>query len=130
MALDGLPETWSVWNHVEEDRLILAYRPDVFNGADFPAACLPTIYVREGEKDLRRAGDEPTVATEGTWTVTLFLEPEVSSGFGTFDTWAAAVGRATDVATDFDAGAVDIREIYDLPREDYLDRLERLTGQA
>ncbi len=129
MALEGLPESWTVWNHVEGDRLILAYRPDVFDGSEFPPACLPTLYVREGEQDLRRAGERPTPATAGSWTVTLFLEPEVSASFGSYDTWAAAVERATDVATDFDGGGVDVRGLYQLPREGYLDRLERLTGR-
>lgn len=130
MSLDGLPEGWAVWNHVEEDRLILAYRPDVFDGSTFPPACLPTIYVREGEQDLRRAGGRPTPDTAGTWTVTLFLEPEVEAGFGTFDTWSAAVERATALAADFDGGGIDVRSLYQRPREDYLDRLERLTGRA
>ncbi|MFW6448465.1 MAG: DUF5820 family protein [Halobacteriota archaeon] len=128
MTLRGLPAAWTVWDHVESDRLILTYRPDVFDGSAFPAACLPTIYVREGERDPRHAGTAPAAGTEGTWTVTLFLEPEVSERRGRFETWDEAVEAAVDLATAFDAGEYDLRELYQLPREAYLDRLERLTG--
>lgn len=43
-----LPEGWRVWSE-SDDRLILAYRPDVFDGAGFAAPCLPTLYVTRGQ---------------------------------------------------------------------------------
>lgn len=127
MDSDALPPGWALWNLEERESLILAFRPDVFDGEAFPSACLPTIYVREGEKDLRNAGREPVVGTEGSWTVRLFLEPDVSTGPSTHAAWDAAVDEAVSLAESFAAGEVDLRAIYQLPREDYLERLEQLT---
>ena len=128
MTIDGLPDAWSVWDRAPGDRLILAFRPDVFNGSRFPAACLPTIYVREGEQDLRHAGPQPAAGTEGSWTVTLFLEPEVSERLGEAESFEAAERTAVEAAVAFAAGEVDIDTIYQLPREDYLETLHELIG--
>lgn len=128
MELEGLPDGWTVWDHAPEDRLILAYRPDVFDGSTLSPACMPTIYVREGEQDLRRAGPQPASGTAGTWTVTLILEPEVDRQLSTRDTFEAATMAAVAYARAFDAGALDLESIYQVPREDYLAALAELVG--
>ena len=53
MSLDALPAGWQVWTEEHEGRVILAYRPDVFDADEFPAACLPTIYVTNGSRANR-----------------------------------------------------------------------------
>lgn len=126
MDPDGLPAGWSVWDHVPEDRLILAFRPDVFDGSTLPPACLPTIYVREGERDPRRPGRRPAPGTEGRWTVTLFLEPDVRARLGERDTWEGARSLAVDRAGAFVAGEIAIEELYQLPHEEYLEAIRAL----
>lgn len=118
-----LPEGWCVWND-DGEKVVLAYRPDVFNGADFPAPCLPTLYVTRGQRD-RRPGGERVRADE--WFVTLFLEPDVSDDAGAYGSRDAALDAARDVATRFADGAYDYRGAYQVPRDAYLDRLDELT---
>jgi len=118
------PDGWRVWSE-SENRLILAYRPDVFDGAGFPAPCLPTIYVTRGQRD-RRPGPERARPTE--WFVTLYLEPDVSHELPACEDREAALEAAREVATAFADGGVDYRGLYQVPREAYLDELDRLTG--
>lgn len=129
MAVEGVAEGWTVWDHEPDDRLILVFRPDIFDGDAFPAACLPTIYVREGERDLRLLSPDPAPGTEDTWRVQLFLEPAVGETFGTFDSWDDAVDGAVDVAGRFCAGELDLHGMYLDPREAYLARLDALLDQ-
>lgn len=129
MDLEDVPDGWRIWDHEPEDRLILVFRPDVFDGSTFPPACLPTIYVREGMQDLRHAGPEPTPSSAGTYTVRLFLEPEVETDAKTHDRWSGAIEAAVALAEEFTTGEIDLRAMYHHPREPYLDRLDELTGQ-
>jgi hypothetical protein len=120
------PEGWTLWNDEPDGRRILVYRPDVFRESEFPAECLPTIFVSNGPRGRRPTGrrrDDPT------WHVTLFLEPEVEGASETFDTREAALTGATDLARQFAAGDVDYRAAYQVPREAYFDRLDELTGR-
>ncbi|MFO7833249.1 MAG: DUF5820 family protein [Halohasta sp.] len=127
MELPELPAGWRVWNAESEGRVILAYRPDVFDSAAFPAACLPTIYVTNGSP--RRRPGAGSVDTDH-WQVKLFVEPEVAVGTDAFDDRPAAVDGAVETARAFAAGEVDYREAYQVPRDDYLDRLDELTGRT
>jgi len=119
-----LPDGWRVWSE-SNDRLILAYRPDVFDGAGYPAPCLPTIYVTRGQRD-RRPGPERSRPEE--WFVTLYLEPDVSHERPASDDREAALDDALEVARAFAEGEFDYRAMYQVPREAYLDELDRLTG--
>jgi len=125
MDLDDLDDDWTVWNEAEEE-LILAYRPDVFDSDAFPAPCLPTIYLTRGRRTRRpgaqRSGED--------WYVTLYLEPEVDRDADSYDDRAAAVEAAVDLANRFAAGDLDYRALYQVPRADYLDELDELTGRA
>lgn len=125
-ALDSPPEGWTVWNENNDGRVILAYRPDVFDAASFPAACLPTLYLTKGRHSDRRPGPERRGADQ--WFVTLYLEPEISAPEQQFDTRAAAIEGLFDLAAAFAAGEVDYRDLYQVPREEYFDRLDELTG--
>lgn len=128
---DGsLPAGWDLWDHEPGSRLILAYRPDIFDGSRHPPACLPTIYVREGRKDLRRAGPQPAAGSSGQWTVTLFLEPEVSTRLAACESMDDATEAAIDQATAFVNGEIDLRELYQRPREEYLSTLETMIGRG
>lgn len=121
-----LPDGWVVWNDEPEGRAILAYRPDVFDSQSFPAECMPTLFLARGSQPRRPNASR--IAGDG-WRVTLFLEPEVDVGTETFDARAQAVDGAIDYAHRFSAGEVDYRGAYQVPREDYFEKLDELTGR-
>lgn len=124
----SLPDAWTLWSQGEDGRLVLAYRPDVFNADDFPPACLPTLYLTHGKR-TRRPGTNPTSrANDADWYVTLYLEPDVSAENERFSTRDDALERALDLARAFDGGEIDYRGLYQVPRETYFDRLDELTG--
>lgn len=123
--MDDLPEGWVTWSE-GRGKVVLAYRPDVFDTEAFPAPCLPTIYVTHGQRSRRPGRRQPTEETP--WYVTLFLEPEVDRGPHTFDSREAGFAGARDVAQQFTDGTIDYRSLYQVPRPDYLDRLDELTG--
>lgn len=119
----SLPTGWQCW-HEERDRVILAYRPDVFDSKAFPAPCLPTIYVTSGSPRRRPGGSDTD-----TWQVTLFLEPEIEAVSENYEDRAAAIDGAIDHAERFATGEIDYRALYQVPREAYFDRLDELTGE-
>jgi hypothetical protein len=125
MSYDDLPEGWRVWADEHEGRSVLAYRPDVFDTTEYPAPCLPTIYVSDGSRKRRPGASQRRT---DTWHVSLFLEPEVEGPVETYDSRSAAVDGAVALATRFVDGDVDYRGFYQLPREAYLDRLDDLVG--
>ncbi|TYT62190.1 DUF5820 family protein [Natrialba swarupiae] len=127
--LATLPPAWEIWSDGEDGRLVLAYRPDVFDGDEFPAACLPTLYLTHGRR-TRRPGQNPTDSTgDDDWFVTLYLEPDVSlEGGERFSTRADALKSVVELADRFDDGEIDYRGLYQVPRERYFDRLDELTG--
>lgn len=129
--LAALPEAWTVWSDGTggDGRLVLGYRPDVFDSEAFPAPCLPTLYVTRGRAERRRPPGSPDTP-RGDWHVTLYLEPEVSAPSRRHDRREAAIRDAVEWADAFDRGAVDYRDLYQVPREQYLDRLDELTGRA
>lgn len=126
--MDELADGWEVWSEGEH-RVVLAYRPDVFEGRSFPPACLPTIYVTRGRRS-RRPGVDLDPAPDTPWFVTLFLEPEIERSADRYDDREAALAGARDLARRFAHGEIDPRALYRITddREAYLDRLEELTG--
>ncbi|MEF8781127.1 MAG: DUF5820 family protein [Haloferacaceae archaeon] len=127
MGLPTLPDGWTVWNDGSDGRIVLTYRPDVFDSRAFPAACLPTIYVTDGAR-----GGRPAAGRRGDtgWQVALFLEPEVELERRSYDDRPDAVDGAASIAAAFAAGELDYRDAYQVPRESYLDRLDELTERA
>ena len=125
--LEDLPDGWQVWNAEDGGRVVLAYRPDVFDGEAFPAACLPTLTVAPGPSP-----DAPPErrARSGRWYAALYLEPDVRvrACDASHDTRDGAVAAAVETARAFAAGGVDYRGAYLEPRADYLDRLDALVG--
>lgn len=124
--MDDLPDGWNRWND-EETKLVWAYRPDVFNGSDFPSACLPTIYITKGKR-TRRPGVDP--APDASWYVTLYLEPEVARDEEAFSSRDGALAGARALAARFADGDIDYRDLYQVPREEYFAKLDELTGGA
>jgi hypothetical protein len=127
MDAEKLPTGWEVWNAESEGRVVLVYRSDVFDSQAFPAPCLPTIRVAPGSPGRRRRrGAE---RTEG-WSASLRLEPEVRvrECDRRTESREAALAAAREVAAAFAAGEVDYRGAYQVPRENYLEELDRLTG--
>lgn len=127
MALDDLPDSWTVWTEQRDGRVILAYRPDVFDTESFPAPCLPTIYVTNGSRANRPGAGQ--YQTE-EWHATLFAEPEIELANETRESREAAIEAAVDVAERFAAGEIDYRGAYQEPREAYLDELDERTGRG
>ena len=121
-----LGDGWRVWN-AEDDRIVFAYRPDVFDGDEFPAPCLPTLYVTRGRRTRRPEGTR-NLPPGTPWMVTLYLEPEVSHEPDAHDSFAAARSAAEALTRRFAAGDVDYRSLYQVPRERYLEALDELTG--
>ena len=126
MGFEALPEGWTVWNEEPDGRGILAYRPDVFEGETYPAPCMPTIYVTDGSRRAR-PGAGQRVTDE--WHVTLFLEPEIEAPTETYGERERAVEAAVAMADRFARGEIDYRDLYQVPREDYFEKLDELTGR-
>lgn len=124
----ALGDGWQVWN-AEEDRVIIAYRPDVFDGSEFPAACLPTIYVTRGRRTRRPEGNR-NLPPDAPWMVTLFLEPDVNRDPEPHESLEDALETAKTLTRRFAAGEVDYRGLYQVPREDYFEKLDDLTGAS
>lgn len=123
----ALGDGWRIWN-AEESRVVLAYRPDVFDGADFPAPCMPTIYVTRGRRTRRPEGNR-NLPPDAPWMVTLYLEPDVNRPPDAYDTVEGARDGAEGLSRRFAAGELDYRSLYQVPRDRYLDELDTLTGR-
>lgn len=123
----ALGDGWQVWN-AEDTRAILAYRPDVFNGSEFPAACLPTVYVTRGRRNRRPEGNR-NLPPNAPWMVTLYLEPEVNRDPDAYDTRSGALDGAVELTHRFADGDIDYRGLYQVPRERYFEKLDELTGR-
>jgi len=125
--MDDAPAGWEVWHAGDDGRVVLAFRADVFDGGAFPAACMPTLYLTRGRRNARRPGPERETATD--WFVTCFLEPEVTITEDRFERRDDALDHLRTVAADFADGALDYRDAYQVPRDEYLAKLDELTGR-
>ncbi|SFS08078.1 hypothetical protein SAMN05216559_3348 [Halomicrobium zhouii] len=125
MSFDSLADDWVVWSD-EGEKAVLAFRPDVFDGDEFPAPCLPTIYLTRGQRD-RRPGSRRVGAD---WYVTLALEPEITREADAYEDREGAVAGAVALAEAFATGEIDYRDLYQVPRPDYFERLDELTGRG
>jgi len=122
-----LGDGWRVWN-AEEARVVLAYRPDVFDGTEFPAPCLPTLYVTRGRRNRRPEGNR-NLPPDAPWMVTLYLEPDVNREPDAYDALEDALAGAATLTRRFADGDVDYRALYQVPRDDYLAELDERTGR-
>lgn len=123
----ALGSGWVVWN-AESDRAVAAYRPDVFDGSAFPAPCLPTVYVTRGRRNRRPQGNRH-LPPDAPWVVTLRLEPDVERDPETYGSKTEAIEAAERLTARFSAGELEYRSLYRLPREQYLNELDELTGR-
>ncbi|WP_254863281.1 DUF5820 family protein [Halovivax gelatinilyticus] len=130
MTSNGLADGWEIWTAEDDGRTVYAYRPDVFDGDEYPAPCLPVCYLTPGTQ-TRRPGQNPTDrTTTDDWFVTLYLEPEVYvDDVHRFESRSDAESFARSLLARFADGELDYREAYQIPREHYLDRLDELTGR-
>lgn len=120
----SLPAGWTVW-HESADHLVYAFRPDVFDGSDVPAPCMPTIHATKGQRDRRPGGER--VGDE--WHVTLYLEPEVVAAERAAADREEALDDACDLAEALLTGSIDPRAAYQVPRPEYLDRLDAVLAE-
>jgi hypothetical protein len=127
MGLEALPADWRVWNEEPGGRVILAYRPDVFDAESFPAPCLPTIHVSNSSLQRRPGAGQ---LTGDTWHAQLLLEPEIEGALEEFETRADAIDGAVAIARQFADGKIDYRSLYQVPRPAYFQRLDELTGRS
>ncbi|PSQ58169.1 MAG: hypothetical protein BRD23_07600 [Halobacteriales archaeon SW_9_67_25] len=126
VTFDELPAGWEVWSD-EARKVVLAYRPDIFDTAEFPPACLPTIYLTKGRRSRRPGRTDPDPADP--WYVTLFLEPDVECPTVEYGTRDEALAGAVELAVRFSDGAIDYRDRYQVPRPEYFEKLDELTGR-
>lgn len=128
VSSDALPAGWEVWNEEANGPVILAFRPDVFDGRSFDAACLPTISVARGASP-----DHPRERRfrSDSWHVALYLEPTVRARDhdSVYDSREAALAGAGEVAKRFSSGEIDYRNVYQVPREAYFETLDDLVGE-
>lgn len=122
----ALPDGWERWSE-ERTKIVLVYRPDVFDSDAFPPPCLPTLYLTKGQRNRRPGRERPL--PDDPWFVTLSLEPDVTDDQRRYDDREAAIEGAIDVAREFATGALDYRDLYQVPREEYLAKLDELTGR-
>lgn len=113
-----LPPGWRVWS--EEDGVVVCYRPDVFDAAEYPRPCIPLLTVTKA--------DSGTMGGREGWRVTFHLEADVPaySVQKTLPGYDEAIDYLVDVAERFNAGELDLRGIYaegDV-REEYVARIE------
>jgi hypothetical protein len=126
MSLDELPDAWDLWSQ-ERTRVVVTYRPDVFDTENYPAPCLPTIYVTKGQRDRRPGRHTPD--PDDPWHLRLYLEPEVVVSERAFDSRDSVISAVCELAVAFDAGEIAYRDAYQVPRPSYLDRLDELTDK-
>ena len=100
----------------------------MFDGSEFPAPCLPTLYVTRGRRNRRPEGNR-NLPPDAPWMVTLFLEPEVNRPPDAYDSLSAALAAAEELTRRFAAGEVEYRDLYQVPRDRYLAELDALTGR-
>ncbi|MFC7201987.1 DUF5820 family protein [Haloferax namakaokahaiae] len=124
--MSELPAGWTLWNDEAGGRRILAYRPDVFNESNFPSECMPTIFVWNGSRAKRPGA---TQVRTSTWHAVLYMEPEIEAEVVAFETREAAIDGAAELAQRFSDGEIDYRGLYQVPRPDYFDKLDELTGR-
>jgi len=116
-----LPDGWVVWS--EDDGLVVCYKPDIFDGDQYPRACLPLITVTKA--------DRGTVSGREGWRVTFHVEADVPAHSlrKAVVGYDEAIEYAVEIATKFNAGEYDPAEFYaegDV-REEYVARLRRET---
>jgi hypothetical protein len=123
---ERLHADWELWSH-ERTRVVVVYRPDVFDSESFPPPCLPTLYLTKGKRDRRPGRNRPK--PDAPWFVTLSLEPDVTGERQRYEDRDAAIKGACELADSFATGAFDYRALYQVPREEYLAKLDELTGR-
>lgn len=121
------PAGWEAWNEEPGGRLVWVFRPDVFDGGDYPPECLPTIAVAPGRGPDQRPERR---ARSAAWYRACYLEPTVRirEADATYDSRPEAIEGATSLAEAFSAGDLDFRAAYQQPRPEYLAKLDELTG--
>lgn len=127
MDMEEPPDGWVCWSD-EPDRQVFVYRPDVFDSQAFPAPCLPTLYLSNGPHRNPRP-EQRYGNPSDEWYLTCYLEPDVVVVEKRYDDRSSAGEDAADFARRFAAGEIDYRGAYQVPRGEYLDRLDELTGR-
>lgn len=123
-----LPDGWTTWHSETRGNHIIAFRPDVFDGSEYPAPCMPMIHLSNRPHRHSRPEQRITGYSSDRWYVTFFLEPDVVLADSRFETREEAMNELFDLAARFTIGDLDYRSAYQIPRERYLDRLDTLIA--
>ena len=103
--------------------MVVCYKPDVFDGDQYPRACLPLITVTKA--------DRGTVGGREGWRVTFHVEADVPaySLRKVVTGYDEAIEYVIEIATKFNEGVYDPAEFYAEgdAREDYVARLREET---
>ncbi|MDX1746011.1 MAG: DUF5820 family protein [Halobacteriales archaeon] len=122
---EDLPHGWEIWNDEPDGQFVIVYRPDIFDAEEYPSACLPTITAAPG-----RSPDDPPErrARSDAWHVGAYLEPAVrlTELEARVESRDEAVAWALIAAGRFSDGDVDVNAAYQIPRQDYLAKLDEL----
>ncbi|ERG95235.1 MAG: hypothetical protein J07HQW2_01685 [Haloquadratum walsbyi J07HQW2] len=122
------PTGWRIWNNEPGGKRIFVFRPDIFSERnDLPAMCLPTIHVTNGSQANRPGASQ--IQTD-SWHVILTLEPEVEAITESHETRQAALSGAYNIAEQFVQGAINYRDSYQVPREDYFQTLDTVIEET
>jgi len=112
-----LPEGWVVWS--EDDGLVVCYKPELFDGEEYPRACLPLITVTKA--------DRGTIGGREGWRVTFHIEADVPAHSlrKTVTGYDEAIEYVVETAKKFNAGEYDPAEFYAEgdARKEYVARL-------
>jgi hypothetical protein len=117
-----LPDGWYVWS--EDDGLVACYKPGIFDGDEYPRACLPLVTVTEASRG--------TAGGRDGWRVSFHIEADVPArklrkNLVGYD---KATDYALEIAGDFSDGEYDVAGFYadgDV-RAGYVARLREETG--
>lgn len=125
--VESVPDGWEPWHDEPAGVTVFVYRPDVFDGTDLPAACMPTLAIRPARS--RGPRGRPVRGRDATaWTVQLLLEPELVMKRETVADRSVAVERGRNWMARFAAGAVPI-DGYELSAPEYGETLVSLLDQ-
>ena len=124
---ESLPTGWQPWHTDPGGISVWVYRPDVFDGSDFPPACIPTLTV----KPARQRGPRGRPGSGNQeWWAELRLEPDVLLERRTSADVEACRGAALELATDFVRGDMAYWEVYHEPPTSYLETIDLLLTET
>lgn len=120
-----LPSGWTRWHSGTDGTVIWTFRPDIFDGASYPAACLPTVTVKR-ERHRGPRGRPRSAGSGAAWCAELRLEPDVLLERRTVPDRADALDAAWTLADAFSSNEFSVVDVHHDERHQYLQKLGEL----